>query len=46
LDDFDVKTSICTLYTWAKKATVVEKTQDLDKITVLNTDEKHPYKKK
>jgi hypothetical protein len=46
LDDFDVKTSICTLYTWAKKATVIEKSPDLGDISVLNTDEKHPFKKK
>ena len=46
LDDFEVKTSICTLYTWAKKAIVVEKTQDLGEISVLNTDEKHPLKKR
>jgi hypothetical protein len=46
LDDFDVKTSICTLYTWAKNAIVVEKEQDLSSISVLNTDEKHPFKKK
>jgi hypothetical protein len=46
LDDFDVKTSICTLYTWAKNAMVVAKEQDFSKISVLNTDEKHPFKKK
>jgi hypothetical protein len=45
-DDFAVKTSISTLYTWSTKATVTEVEQDLSKITVLNTDEKHPRKKK
>jgi hypothetical protein len=45
-DDFAVKTSISTLYTWSTKATVTEVGQDLSKIIVLNTDEKHPRKKK
>jgi hypothetical protein len=45
VDDFAVKTSISTIYTWSKKATVSESLPDLSKISVLNTDEKHPKKK-
>lgn len=45
VDDFNVNTSISTIYTWAKKATVVESLPDLNEISVLNTDEKHPKKK-
>lgn len=46
LDDFAVKTSICTLYTWSKNAALSEQMPDLSDISVLNTDEKHPLKKK
>lgn len=46
VDDFNVNTSISTIYTWAKKATVVESLPDLNEISVLNTDEKHPKKKR
>jgi hypothetical protein len=46
LDDFAVKTSICTLYTWSKNAILSENVPDLSGISVLNTDEKHPLKKK
>ena len=44
-DDFAVNTSISTIYTWSKKADLVESLPDLSKISVLNTDEKHPKKK-
>lgn len=46
VDDFNVNTSISTIYTWAKKAIVVESLPDLNEISVLNTDEKHPKKKR
>jgi hypothetical protein len=46
VDDFNVNTSISTIYTWSKKAIVVESLPDLNEISVLNTDEKHPKKKK
>ena len=46
VDDFNINTSISTLYTWSKKAIVVESLPDLNEISVLNTDEKHPKKKK
>jgi hypothetical protein len=48
-EDFGLKTAVSTLYTWAKKVKSIEvkqTEQDFEPITVLNTDEKHPYKKK
>lgn len=45
-DDFNVKTSLSTLYTWFSTSKTSPSTQDLSDISVLNTDEKHPYKKK
>jgi hypothetical protein len=45
-DDFNLKTAVSTLYTWSKKIQVVEAKQtqdDFKTITVLNTDEKHPF---
>lgn len=48
-DDFQVKTAVSTLYTWAKKVKILESKSaptDFKEITVLNTDEKHPFKKK
>ncbi len=46
VDDFSVNTSVSTLYTWSNKAIVVESLPDLKAISVLNTDEKHPKKKR
>jgi hypothetical protein len=46
VDDFNVNTSISTIYTWSKKAMVIESLPDLNEISVLNTDEKHPKKKR
>jgi hypothetical protein len=45
-DDYNINTSISTLYTWSKKAIVIESLPDLNEISVLNTDEKHPKKKR
>ena len=45
VDDFNVNTSISTIYTWSKKASVIESLPDLAEVSVLNTDEKHPKKK-
>ncbi len=48
-EDFGIGTAVSTLYTWAKKVKIVEKRQheaDFTPFTVLNTDEKHPFKKK
>jgi hypothetical protein len=44
-EDYGTNTSICTLYTWVQKAKLVESKEDLSDITILNTDEKHPFKK-
>jgi len=46
VEDYGTNTSICTLYTWVQKSKVVETQADLGDISVLNTDEKHPFKKK
>jgi hypothetical protein len=45
-EDYGTNTSICTLYTWVQKSKVVEAEADLSDIIILNTDEKHPFKKK
>jgi hypothetical protein len=45
-DDFQARTSVSTLYGWAKKAKVLPANTDLSDVTILHTDEKYPQKKR
>jgi hypothetical protein len=46
VEDFKLKTSLSTLYTWFSSVKTTSKPESFKDISILNTDEKHPYKKK
>ena len=46
VEDFNLKTSISTLYTWFSSVETIPEAENFKDISIINTDEKHPYKKK
>lgn len=46
VEDFNLKTSLSTLYTWFSSVETTLDPEHFNDINIINTDEKHPYKKK
>lgn len=45
-EDFNLNTSLSTLYTWFSSVKTTPELEIFKDISIVNTDEKHPYKKK